>query len=165
MHTQAPSASIHHSCDMSDAPLYVASVSVTGAAAQHGRMSNFARTDDGELELALRLPPELGGQGGGINPEQLFAAGYAACFHGSLMLLASRAGIVALDAEVRVKVTFGRDPADGLFMLSAHVLVRMPGTPRVKAGELVRNAERVCPYTKMARQGIESIVQLVEDED
>lgn len=165
MHTQAPSPGIHHCGDTSDAPLYVASVSVTGAAAEYGRMSNVARTDDGELELALRLPPELGGEGGGINPEQLFAAGYAACFHGSLMLLASRAGIVATDTEVRVKVSFGRDPTDGLFLLGAHVLVRMPGTPRVTAGELVRNAERVCPYTKMARQGIESIVQLVEDED
>jgi Ohr subfamily peroxiredoxin len=147
----------------SDGDLYVASVSVTGGAAGHGRVSGLVRSDDGALELELRTPPELGGDGGGTNPEQLFAAGYAACFHGSLMLLAAHRGIAAdIGVEVAVSVHFGRDPSDGLFMLAAHVRVRMPGMPRVTAAELVRNAERVCPYTKMARQGIESIVTLVE---
>jgi osmotically inducible protein OsmC len=142
--------------------LYVASVSVTGGAAGHGRVSGLVRSSDGALELELRMPPELGGHGGGTNPEQLFAAGYAACFHGSLVLLAEHRGIAADGAEVAVSVSFGRDPSDGLFMLASHVRVRMPGTPRIAAAELVRNAERVCPYTKMARQGIESIVTLVE---
>jgi Ohr subfamily peroxiredoxin len=145
-----------------DGDLYVASVSVTGGAAGHGRVSGLVRSSDGALELELRLPPELGGHEGGINPEQLFAAGYAACFHGSLVLLAAHRGIAADGAEVAVSVSFGRDPTDGLFMLASHVRVRLPGTPRVAAAELVRNAERVCPYTKMARQGIESIVTLVE---
>jgi Ohr subfamily peroxiredoxin len=111
------------------------------------------------------MPRALGGNGGGTNPEQLFAAGYAACFHGSLMLLAVHRGLVVDGVEVAVTVSFGRDPADGLFMLASHVRVRMPGVPRVAAAELVRNAERVCPYTKMARQGIESIVTLVEHGD
>jgi Ohr subfamily peroxiredoxin len=145
-----------------DTELYVASVSVTGGSAGHGRVSGMARSDDGALELELRLPPELGGDGGGTNPEQLFAAGYAACFHGSLMLLALRRGVAAEDSQVDVMVSFGRDPVDGLFMLAADVRVRMPGIARTVAAELVRNAERVCPYTKMARQGIESIVTLVE---
>jgi len=145
-----------------DADLYVASVSVTGGTAGDGRVSGLVRSSDGALELELRLPPELGGHGGGVNPEQLFAAGYAACFHGSLVLLAAHRGIAADGTEVAVSVRFGRDPSDGLFMLASHVRVRMPGTPRVAAAELVRNAERVCPYTKMARQGIESIVTLVE---
>jgi osmotically inducible protein OsmC len=145
-----------------DGDLYVASVSVTGGAAKHGRVSGLVRSSDGALELELRMPPELGGHGGGTNPEQLFAAGYAACFHGSLVLLAAHRGIAADGAEVAVSVSFGRDPSDGLFMLASHVRVRMPGTPRIAAAELVRNAERVCPYTKMARQGIESIVTLVE---
>jgi Ohr subfamily peroxiredoxin len=145
-----------------DGDMYVASVLVTGGAAGHGRVSGLARSDDGALELELRMPPELGGNGGGTNPEQLFAAGYAACFHGSLMLLAGYRGIAADGVEVAVTVTFGRDPSDGLFMLASHVRVRMPDIPRQTAAELVRNAERVCPYTKMARQGIESIVTLVE---
>jgi len=145
--------------------LYVACVSVTGGRAGHGRVSGLARSDDGELELELRMPPALGGSGGGTNPEQLFAAGYAACFHGSLMLLASQRGIAASGTEVAVEVSFGRDPADGLFMLASHVRVRMPGIPRIAAAELVRNAEWVCPYAKMARQGIESVVTLVEHGD
>jgi Ohr subfamily peroxiredoxin len=145
-----------------DGDLYVASVTVTGGAAGHGRISGLVRSDDGALELELRMPPELGGHGGGPNPEQLFAAGYAACFHGSLMLLATHRGVVADGVEVAVSVRFGHDPSDGMFMLAAHVRVRMPGMPRVTAAELVRNAERVCPYTKMAHQGIESIVTLVE---
>jgi osmotically inducible protein OsmC len=148
-----------------DGELYVASVSVAGGPAGNGRVSGIARSDDGELELELRMPRALGGQGGGTNPEQLFAAGYAACFHGSLMLLAAHRGIAADGVEVSVKVSFGRDPADGLFMLASHVRVYMPGLARTAAAQLVRNAERVCPYTKMARHGIESIVTLVERED
>lgn len=145
-----------------DGGLYVAAVSVTGGAAGDGRVSGLVRSDDGALELELRMPPELGGNGGDANPEQLFAAGYAACFHGTLALLAAHRGLAVPGVEVAVSVSFGRDPSDGLFMLAAHVRVRMPGTPRTAAAELVRNAERICPYAKMARQGIESIITLVE---
>jgi Ohr subfamily peroxiredoxin len=145
-----------------DGVLYVASVSVSGGPAGHGRISGLVRSDDGALELALRIPPALGGPGGGANPEQLFAAGYGACFHGALVLLAAERGIDAGAAEVGVTVSFGRDPADGLFMLASQVRVRLPGIPRAVAAELVRNAERVCPYTKMARQGSDSTVTLVE---
>lgn len=145
-----------------DGDLYVASVSVTGGTAGRGCAAGLVRSDDGALELELRMPPEIGGDTVGTNPEQLFAAGYAACFHGSLMLLAAHRGIAADGVEVAVSVHFGRDPSDGLFMLATHVRVRMPGIPRTAAADLVRNAERVCPYTKMARQGIESIVTLVE---
>ncbi|ALK96087.1 peroxiredoxin [Massilia sp. WF1] len=148
-----------------DGGLYAASVSVTGGPSGHGRISGLVRSADGALELELRMPPELGGIGGGTNPEQLFAAGYAACFHGSLMLLAAHRGLAANGTEVAVTVSFGRDPTDGLFMLASHVRVRMPDLPRIAAAELVRDAERVCPYTKMARQGIESIVTLVEHGD
>lgn len=162
-HPLAPSIALFSGDGGGD--MYHACVSVTGGAARHGRVSGLARSDDGELELELRMPRALGGQGGGTNPEQLFAAGYAACFHGSLMLLAIHRGLVVDDVEVAVTVSFGRDPADGLFMLASHVRVRMPGVPRIAAAELVRNAERVCPYTKMARQGIESIVTLVEHGD
>jgi Ohr subfamily peroxiredoxin len=148
-----------------DGDLYVATVSVSGGAAGHGRISGLVRSDDGALDLALRVPTALGGPGGGTNPEQLFAAGYGACFHGALVLLASQRGIDAGAADVTVTVRFGRDPADGLFMLASELRVRLPGIPRAVAAELVRNAERVCPYTKMAQQGIDSIVTLVEHGD
>ena len=94
-------------------PLYTADVTVTGGVARHARASGVARSTDGELDVQLRLPPALGGPGGGTNPEQLFAAGYAACFHGALSLLAAHAGIPIPGASVEVTVDFGRAPMDG----------------------------------------------------
>ncbi len=141
-------------------PLYTATVRVNGGESRHGRASGVARSDDGALELQLRMPEQLGGPGGGTNPEQLFAAGYAACFHGALSLLAARAGVAIADAEVMAQVSFGRDPVDGLFMLTATIHIRLPGVDRAVAEELVRNTERVCPYAKMARAGIDCVVSL-----
>lgn len=141
-------------------PLYTATVRVNGGESRHGRASGVARSDDGTLELQLRMPEQLGGPGGGTNPEQLFAAGYAACFHGALSLLAARAGVTIPDAEVTAQVSFGRDPVDGLFMLTATIHIRLPGVDRAVAEELVRNTERVCPYAKMARAGIDCVVSL-----
>ncbi|MGN6668878.1 MAG: Ohr family peroxiredoxin [Trinickia sp.] len=145
--------------------LYSTAVTVTGGEAAHGRASGIARSDDGQFTVDLRMPTALGGPGGGTNPEQLFAAGYAACFHGALSLLAARAGIPIPGASVEVRVDFDRDPVDGLFMLKAHTRVRLPGIERAVAGELVRNTERYCPYTKMARQGIENVVTLAPLDD
>ena len=142
------------------APLYTGTVSVTGGEAAHGRASGKARSIDGWLDIDLRLPPELGGPGGGSNPEQLFAAGFAACFHGALSLLAAREQIAIPDATVTAAVTFGRDPMDGLFTLVADVAISLPGVPRPLAEGLVRHTERLCPYAKMARQGIECVVRL-----
>lgn len=141
-------------------PLYTASVRVTGGEARHGRASGSARSTDGHLDVALRLPTELGGPGGGTNPEQLFAAGFAACFHGALNLLAARERVDIPDAEVTAEVTFGRDPMDGLFTLDARVRIALPGVERRVAAALVRNTERLCPYAKMARQGIDCVVYL-----
>jgi Ohr subfamily peroxiredoxin len=112
------------------------------------------------LDLELRMPPEMGGPGGGTNPEELFAAGFAACFHGALCLQAARAGVQVTDAKVTASVTFGRDPMDGLFTLVASVRIGVPGIDRSIAEALVRDTERICPYAKMARQGIECIVSL-----
>ena len=145
-------------------PLYSTTVGVSGGEAGHGRASGVARSDDGNLELSLRLPEAMGGAGGGTNPEQLFAAGYAACFHGALSLLATKADIAIPDASVEVSVSFGRDPVDGLYMVTADVGIRLPGVERAVAEELVRNTERVCPYAKMARQGITSIVALISND-
>jgi Ohr subfamily peroxiredoxin len=145
--------------------LYSTTVTVTGGDAGHGRASGIARSDDGQLAVDLRLPEALGGPGGGTNPEQLFAAGYAACFHGAMSLLAARSGIPIPGASVDVTVDFGRDPIDGLFKLTAHTRVCLPGVERAVAGELVRNTERFCPYTKMARHGIENVVALMPSVD
>lgn len=142
-------------------PLYSTSVKVSGGEAAHGRASGIARSSDGNLNLELRLPDALGGPGGGTNPEQLFAAGFGACFHGALMLLASRAKVKVENATVDVTVAFGRDPVDGLYTLMADVRIDLPGVPCTIAEELIRNTERVCPYAKMARQGIVCVVALV----
>lgn len=143
-------------------PLYTTSVTVRGGEAAHGRASGIAISDDGELLVELRLPVELGGTGGGTNPEQLFAAGYAACFHGALSMLAQRSGLSIPDASVTATIAFGRDPVDGLFALKADVNIHLPGLDKALAEELVRNTERLCPYSKMAQGGIESVVALTQ---
>ena len=140
--------------------LYSTTVCVTGGEAGHGRASGIARSDDGSLDVSLRLPGTMGGAGGGANPEQLFAAAYAACFHGALSLLAIRAGIGIPAAKVEVAVRFGRDPVDGFYRLQADVRIHLPGVDRSVAEQLVRDTERVCPYAKMARQGITSVIAL-----
>jgi len=139
-------------------PLYTTRVTVSGGETGHGRASGIARSNDGNLAVGLRLPAEFGGPGNGTNPEQLFAAGYAACFHGALSLLAQREQIDIRASTVAVEVSFGRDPVDGGYALRANVTVRLPGVEQQVAEGLVRDTERLCPYTKMARQGICSVV-------
>ncbi|HDR9500745.1 TPA: Ohr family peroxiredoxin [Burkholderia cepacia] len=143
-------------------PLYTTTVTVSGGETGHGRASGVARSDDGNLAVDLRLPTEFGGPGNGTNPEQLFAAGFAACFHGALNLLGKRAEMEAPDTAVEVQVSFGRDPMDGGFALLVDVRVRMPGVDRSLAEEMVRTAERLCPYAKMARQGTVNIMTVVD---
>lgn len=142
------------------APLYTATVHVGGGEAGHGRASGTARSDDGGLDVHLRTPAALGGPGGGTNPEQLFAAGFAACFHGALSLLAARARVAIPDARVAGSVTFGRDAMDGLFTLMVEIRIALPGVAPATAEALVRETERLCPYAKMARQGIDCVVRL-----
>jgi Ohr subfamily peroxiredoxin len=119
-----------------------------------------AIADEGTLKIELRLPAQLGGAGDGANPEQLFAAAYAACFHGAINLLAKRHDIAVSGSSVAVTVAFGRDPVDARHSLTAHLLVRLPGVEQLVAEKLVRETERICPYTKMVRSGIESTVRL-----
>ncbi|AOI61350.1 Ohr family peroxiredoxin [Burkholderia diffusa] len=139
-------------------PLYTTSVTVSGGETAHGRASGVARADDGNFAVDLRLPGAFGGPGNGTNPEQLFAASYAACFHGALSLLAQRDRIDIRETTVAVEVTFGRDPVDGGYALSANVTIRMPGVDRQVVERLVRDTERLCPYSKMARQGFCCVV-------
>ena len=146
-------------------PLYTGRVRVSGGEAAHGRASGVARSEDGALEVQLRMPAELEGPGGGTNPEQLLAAGYAACFHGAISLIATRAGIGLVDAGVEAAITFARDPVDGLYQLAAEIRVFLPGLDAAVAAELVRNTERVCPYAKMFRQGISCVVATASDAD
>lgn len=141
-------------------PIYTTTVTVDGGAASHGRASGRARSADGALDLALRLPTELGGDGSGTNPEQLFAAGLAACFHGALSLVARQAGRNPATIAVDATVTFGRDPRDGGYLVRADVLVTWPGTDAATAAPLLRRADALCPYTKMLAQGTPATLTL-----
>src|SRR5271168_5188200 len=121
--------------------LYTAEAHVTG-----GRANGHGRSSDGALEVDLRLPKEMGGDGDGTNPEELFAVGYAACFEGALGTVARRAkedtGDVAIDSKVMLGTTEGRG-----FKLAVELAVSLPEvSDPVKAVELVRAAHQVCPY-------------------
>lgn len=129
--------------------LYTAHAHVTGGRGGHGR------TTDGELEVDLRLPTEMGGAGGGTNPEQLFAVGYAACFESALAAVARRkhleAGEVTIDSAVGLLPT-----GDGGFRLTVTLDVSLPSVDdRPTAVELVRGAHEVCPYSNATRGNIE----------
>jgi Ohr subfamily peroxiredoxin len=130
--------------------LYTATAHVTG-----GRIAGHGRSGDGELEVDLRIPKEMGGEGGGTNPEELFAVGYAACFEGALAVVGRRAkaelGEVAIDSEVALFPN-GR----GGFELDVALNVTMPGiTDSDQAVELVKQAHKVCPYSLATRGNIE----------
>jgi Ohr subfamily peroxiredoxin len=130
--------------------LYTAKAHVTG-----GRAEGHGRSSDGALEVDLRLPPEMGGAGGGTNPEQLFAVGYAACFEGALGVVARRAKADTGDAAIDSQVSLSPDGQGG-FQLSVGLDVTLPAIEDpATAVELVRAAHQVCPYSNATRGNIE----------
>jgi osmotically inducible protein OsmC len=129
--------------------LYTAEATVTG-----GRDEGHARTSDGALDVQLRSPVELGGDGGGTNPEQLFAAGYAACFESALKTVARRGGGNADDVSIDSKVSLG-PVADRSFTLAVELDVTLPQVSGDDAAELVRAAHKVCPYSNATRGNID----------
>lgn len=143
-------------------PLYTTTVAVSGGEARHARVSGRAVSDDGNLDLILRQPTELGGDGGGTNSQQLFAAGFAACFHGAMAIAASSMRTrLPPHIDIAATVSFGRDPVDGLFLITAELEVSLPQMDAREAAELVAQAERICPYMKMSRVGMRSTIRFV----
>ena len=105
--------------------------------------------------MQLRVPPEMGGPGGGTNPEQLFAVGYAACFEGALGVVARRAKVDAANAAIDSEVSLSPDGHGG-FLLSVELDVTLPAIAEVPAAvELVRAAHEVCPYSNATRGNID----------
>ncbi|WP_274388981.1 Ohr family peroxiredoxin [Streptomyces cavernae] len=141
-------------------PIYTTTVTVSGGVASHGRASGRARSDDGVLDINLRMPAELGGDGRGTNPEQLFAAGFAACFHGALSLVARQATLDPAAISVEATVAFGRDPDDGGYLLRVDLVVRWPGIDPEIAAPLLDKTNSLCPYAKMAWQGTPTTITL-----
>jgi len=130
--------------------IYTAKAHVTG-----GRIEGHGRTSDGELEVDLRIPSEMGGPGGGTNPEQLFAVGYAACFEGALGVIARRAKADAGDVQIDSTVGLAPDGKGG-FQLSVELDVTLPSvSDSATAIELVRGAHKVCPYSNATRGNID----------
>ncbi|MEZ5212394.1 organic hydroperoxide resistance protein [Gordonia sp. PP30] len=112
-------------------------------------------SESGRIDLELRPPVEMGGSGDGSNPEELFSAGYAACFNGALHHVAKAAG-VDLPAGTAVKITvgIGSDDADGGFGLVADIHTTIPGLDAAQAQELTEKAHAFCPYSKATRGNI-----------
>jgi Ohr subfamily peroxiredoxin len=129
--------------------IYTAEAHVTG-----GRAEGHGKTSDGVLEVDLRLPSEMGGEGGGTNPEQLFAVGYAACFEGAIGAVARRLKQEAGDVEIDSKVSLNPGP-DRTFVLSVELDVTLPSVEGDAAAELVREAHKVCPYSNATRGNID----------
>ena len=131
------------------------SVLYTAQATATGGRTGSARSSDGRLDVTLDTVKELGGSGGaGTNPEQLFAAGYAACFLGALKFVAGKEK-VAIPAETTVTADVGIGPrADGGgFELTIALNVAIPGLDKAKADDLVQKAHVVCPYSQLTRAG------------
>lgn len=129
--------------------LYTASAVATG----DGRNGHVQSTD-GLLDADVRMPKELGGPGGATNPEQLFAAGYAACFHSALKLVAGQLGGDTTDSEVVADVSL-HARADGGFGLGVSLEVTLPAMEHEAALVLVKAAHEVCPYSNATRGNIE----------
>ena len=131
-------------------PIYTAEAHVTG-----GRIEGHGRTSDGALEVDIRIPQALGGSGGGTNPEQLFAVGYASCFESALMVVARRAraevGDVEVDSKVQLLPTEERS-----FKLAVELDVNLPSVDDGEtAADLVRAAHKVCPYSNATRGNVD----------
>jgi lipoyl-dependent peroxiredoxin len=130
--------------------LYQARAKATG-----GRDDGHAVSSDGALDVQLTRPRELGGPGGaGTNPEQLFAAGYSACFLSAMKFVARRDKItIPPDASVESTIGFGAIPSG--FGIEAELRVSLPGLPRHEAEALVEKAHGVCPYSNATRGNID----------
>jgi lipoyl-dependent peroxiredoxin len=127
--------------------LYTAEATSTG----EGR-NGHVRTSDGRLDLDLAMPTELGGTGEGTNPEQLFASGYAACFHSALKFAALKQHVKLPGSSVKALVSLG--PEGDAFALAVKLVVELPGLEREEALQLVEAAHQVCPYSRATRGNI-----------
>lgn len=130
--------------------VYTAESTATG-----GGRDGHVKSSDNRIDLDTRPPKAAGGSGEGTNPEQLFSAGYAACFLGALRLVARNDKVSLDDATgVTAQVGFGKD-SDGGFGINAHLIGYLPGLEQSQAEELMDKAHQVCPYSKATRGNID----------
>lgn len=130
------------------------------ATAENGRDGKVA-TDDGKLSVVVNPPSEMGGSGAGTNPEQLFAAGYSACFQGALGAVARQAKADISGSTVTAEVGIGKTPAGG-FGLKVAISASIPNVDEATAKELLEKAHQVCPYSAATRGNIEVTVAVAQ---
>ena len=135
--------------------LYTAHSTATGG--RDGR----ATSSDNVLDVALATPRELGGAGGvGTNPEQLFGAGYSACFLSAIKFVAGKSK-VALPADSKVSANVGIGPIPTGFALAVELQISIPGLPKEQVQDLVSKAHQVCPYSNATRGNVEVTLTVV----
>lgn len=129
------------------------------ATAWGGREGRTASTD-GILDVALAVPKELGGPGEATNPEQLFAAGYASCFHSALKLIGRREKVDVSESAITARVGLGMNEAGG-FNIAVELEAELPDVERSVAEDLVAKAHQVCPYSNATRGNIDVTLTVV----
>lgn len=128
-------------------PIYTAKAHAVGGRA------GTAKSDDGHLDVKLGYPKSMGGDGSGTNPEQLFAAGYAACFLGALGLVARNAGVKLGEHSLDSEVDLIKD--DTSFHIGVRLTLNAPDLDKAQAEELLHKAHEVCPYSKATRGNVQ----------
>jgi len=135
---------------MSIEVIYTAESTATG-----GGRDGHVKSNNDRIDLDTRPPKEMGGSGEGTNPEELFSAGYAACFLGALRLVAGKAKVKLDDASgITARIGFGKD-SDGGYGLTADLVGYLPGLEQNVANDLMDQAHQVCPYSKATRGNID----------
>ena len=124
-----------------------------------GGRDGSTKSSDGLLDVKLSVPKEMGGGGGGVNPEQLFAAGYSACFIGA-MKFAAGTQKVALPADTSIDATVGIGQIPAGFGIEVQMVVKVPGVDRAVAQAIIDKAHQVCPYSNATRGNIDVTITL-----
>ncbi|WP_169166655.1 organic hydroperoxide resistance protein [Cellulomonas taurus] len=130
--------------------IYTATATSTG----EGRRGGQVVSSDGTLDLTLAVPTEMGGAGGGTNPEQLFAAGWSACFHSAMKSVAAAQKVQLQDSAVTADITLVPNGDNG-YTIAAALHVEIGGLDQAAAEDLVAKAHQVCPYSNATRGNIE----------
>ena len=126
-----------------------------------GGRSGTVRSEDGILDLSLAMPKELGGKGGATNPEQLFAAGYAACFENAVIHVTRGKAVKVRDDDIEVIADVGLQPAaGGGFALTVALDVTIAGVDQAQAQEIVQAAHAVCPYSNAVRGNVDVVLNV-----
>ncbi len=127
----------------------------TATAVSVGGRNGHVKSVDGNVDMDVRPPKEMGGPGGAANPEELFAAGYSACFNSALNLAARMHRIKVGETTVTVSISIGQDDKNEGYMLAAKIEAEIPNATEEEAEMLINEAHRLCPYSRATRGNIE----------